>query len=82
VLKENGEIYIGVYATNGKDNLLRISTNLIPFEVEEGAFREGNLPIAPSPDVWETYIDAMNQTLIYTRDAQGKAETARKVQKK
>ncbi len=74
VLEGSGEIFIGVYATNGEDNLLRISTNLIPFEVEEGAFREGNLPIAPSPDVWETYIAAMNQTLIDTRDARDKAQ--------
>lgn len=74
VLEESGEIYIGVYGTNGKDNLLRISTNLIPFEVEEGAFREGNLPVAPSPDVWGTYIAAMNQTLIDTRDARDEAK--------
>ena len=74
VLEESGEIYIGVYATNGEDNLLRISTNLIPFEVEEGAFREGNLPIAPSPDVWETYIAAMNKTLIDTKDARDAAK--------
>lgn len=50
-------IYIGCYATNGKDDIKRVSTNQIFFDVKQGAYREGTQPKVPTPDVWETLIN-------------------------
>ena len=57
VLVDIKPIYIGCYGTNGKDNIKRVSTNQIFFDVKQGAYTEGTQPIVPTPDVWETLIN-------------------------
>ena len=51
-------IYIGCYATNGKeDDMRRVSTNMLFFDMKQGSYREGTQPTVPTPDVWETLIN-------------------------
>ena len=57
VLEEEGEFFIGLYATNGDDeNLKRISTGLICVKTEKGCCDECITPIPPLPDVWEQLV--------------------------
>ena len=57
VLEEEGEFFVGLYATNGdSDNLKRISTGLISARIEKGCFTDGLTPQIPTPDIWEQLI--------------------------
>ena len=54
ILENPGVCQFGIYATNGEDNIKRISTNLIDLEILQGAYKIGESPQTPTPDVWET----------------------------
>jgi len=54
ILEKSGLWSFGVFATNGEDNIKRISSNLLEFEVIKGAYSEGLTPQTPTPDVWES----------------------------
>lgn len=56
VLVNTEPLYIGCYGTNAKDDIKRVSTNLIFFDVKEGAYSESTMPDTPTPDVWETLV--------------------------
>lgn len=56
VLVNTEPLYIGCYGTNANDDIKRVSTNLIYFEVKEGAYSESTMPDTPAPDVWETLV--------------------------
>ena len=56
VLVNTEPLYIGCYGTNANDDIKRVSTNLIYFEVKEGAYSESTMPDTPTPDVWETLV--------------------------
>lgn len=56
VLKIQVPLYIGCYGTNADDEIRRISTNLIYFDIKQGAYSEATAPEAPSPDVWEILV--------------------------
>ena len=56
LLINSGICRFGVYGTNGSDDILRMSSNIISFEVLQGAYCEGNTPTAPTPDLWEALI--------------------------
>ena len=53
ILENPGLWSFGVFATNGEDNIKRISSNLLEFEVVKGAYSEGLTPQTPTPDIWE-----------------------------
>lgn len=59
VLADAEPIYIGCYGTNCSDNIKRVSTNLVFFDVRQGAYTEGTQPKVPTPDVWETLVARM-----------------------
>ncbi len=54
LLLEPGVCSFGLYGTNGEDDIKRISSNLLEFEVIKGGYSEGSTPQTPTPDVWET----------------------------
>lgn len=54
ILENPGLWSFGVFATNGEDNIKRVSSNLLEFEVVKGAYSEGLTPQTPTPDVWES----------------------------
>ena len=57
VLKDENDIDIGCYATNGNtEDFKRINTNWLTFRPTKGAYMEGEAPETPSPDLWETLI--------------------------
>ena len=57
VLKDENNIDIGCYATNGNtEDFKRINTNWLTFRPTKGAYMEGEAPETPSPDFWETLI--------------------------
>lgn len=43
----------GVYGTSADDDIKRISTNIIEFEIIKGAYSDGLTPSVPTPDIWE-----------------------------
>lgn len=53
ILEKPGLCLFGVYGTNGENDIKRISSNILEFEVMKGAYTEGQLPMTPTPDVWE-----------------------------
>ena len=58
VLQESGNIAIGVFGTNGSEtDYLRISTNPVTALVSTGAYKEGDTPEPPTPDLWEEYLN-------------------------
>ena len=59
VLADAEPIYIGCYGTNCSDNIKRVSTNLVFFDVRQGAYTEGTQPKVPTPEVWETLMARM-----------------------
>ena len=59
VLASAEPIYIGSYGTNGSDDIKRVSTNLVFFDMRQGAYTEGTQPKVPTPDVWETLVARM-----------------------
>ena len=57
VLEESGNIAIGVFGTNASETeYIRISTNPVTALVSTGAYKEGDTPETPTPDVWEEYL--------------------------
>ncbi len=54
LLIKPGVCSFGVYGTNGDDDIKRISSNILDFEVEKGIYSEWLAPTVPTPDVWET----------------------------
>ena len=54
MLLEPGEISFGLYGTNGDDE--RISTNLITFTVNQGAYKSADAPKVYTLDVWEQLL--------------------------
>lgn len=56
VLVNTEPLYIGCYGTNA-ERITRVSTNLIYFDVKEGAYSESTMPETPTPDVWETLVN-------------------------
>lgn len=57
VLKNPEPLYIGCYGTNADNNIKRVSTNLICFNIKHGAYSESTIPEVPTPDVWELLIN-------------------------
>ena len=57
ILENPGLWSFGAFATNGEDNIIRISSNLLEFEVVKGAYSEGLTPQTPTPDVWESLFE-------------------------
>lgn len=53
ILEKPGLCSFGVYGTNGENNIKRISSNILEFEVIESAYSKWQLPTTPTPDVWE-----------------------------
>ena len=54
VLEQEGKIIFGVFGTNGEDDIKRISSNLIEFNVLKGAYSpKTNEVLTPTPDFWE-----------------------------
>ena len=62
VLTVTEPLYIGCYGTNADDDIKRVSTNFVYFDVKQGAYSEANAPETPTPDVWE---DLINKTIPY-----------------
>ena len=54
VLENAGMCFFGVYATNGSDDVKRMSSERLQIEIKKGAYSKGEMPHVPSPDVWET----------------------------
>ncbi len=62
VLTESGNIAIGVFGTNASETeYIRISTNPVTALVSIGAYKEGDTPETPTPDVWEEYLKQINK---------------------
>lgn len=55
VLKKEGSVAIGCYAISN-DDVRRISTNFVWFEVLQGAFGKGNVPEPPELGFWERLV--------------------------
>lgn len=53
VLEKAGICFFGVYATNGSDDVRRMSSERLQLEIKKGAYCEGESPQPPHPDVWE-----------------------------
>lgn len=53
ILEKAGDCSVGVWATNAEESIRRISTNLIDFRVEQGAYSAGLAAVEKTPDVWE-----------------------------
>ena len=64
ILENPGLWSFGVFATNGEDNIKRISSNLLEFEVVKGAYSEGLSPQTPTPDIWESLFKNSIPTII------------------
>lgn len=61
VLQLPGMFSLGVYGTTGSANdFKRISTNWLPFKINDGAYSEGTAPEVPEPDLWEQYLAQVN----------------------
>lgn len=57
VLDRIGTVYVGVYGiSENNENSVRISTDFAHIIIEEGAYRKGDAPKAPTPDLWEEYF--------------------------
>ncbi len=56
ILQTPGDVSFGVYGTNGDDDIKRLSTNLITFKVNQGAYRSSKAPGVHEPDFWETLL--------------------------
>lgn len=54
VLENAGMCFFGVYATNGSDDVKRMSSERLQMEIKKGAYSKGEVPHVPTPDVWET----------------------------
>lgn len=65
VLTSAEPLYIGCYGTNGDDDIKRVSTNFICFDVKQGAYSEADAPETPTPDIWESLI---NKNIPYIGD--------------
>lgn len=60
VLKEGCAFNIGIFATNSKsDDYVRISTNCIMVNVENGAYSIGCIP--GTPELWEKYLTEVKE---------------------
>lgn len=58
ILENEGSFSVGLVGTNSDEqNLKRISTNCVEIPIAHGAYRPGEVPSIPSPDMWETLID-------------------------
>lgn len=53
ILIEPGTCSFGIYGTNAQEDIKRISSNIIEFDVLKGGYSEGIVPQTPTPDVWE-----------------------------
>ena len=53
ILEKPSLCSFGVYGTNGENDIKRISSNILEFEVIESAYSKWQLPTTPTPDVWE-----------------------------
>lgn len=53
IMEKVGDCTVGVWATNAEESIKRISTNLIDFRVEQGAYSTGLSAVEKTPDVWE-----------------------------
>ncbi len=53
LLLEPGTCSFGVYATNGEDDIKRISSNILEFNIIDGVYSPFTIPKTPTPDVWE-----------------------------
>ena len=56
ILNSVGTCSFGVFATNAKNDIKRISSEVLEFEVLQGAYLEGNSPDTPTPDIWEELL--------------------------
>lgn len=64
ILQKPGLCSFGVYGTNAEDDIKRISSNLLEFEVVNGAYSEGLTPSTPTPDIWETLFKNSIPTIV------------------
>lgn len=56
LLLKPGSCHFGVYGTDSLNEVKRMSSNLVCFEVEQGAYSDGTTPEIPTPDIWETLL--------------------------
>ena len=56
ILLSSGDVSFGLYGTNGENNIKRLSTNLITFKVNQGAYTSSDMPSPPDADFWETIL--------------------------
>lgn len=53
ILSSVGVCSFGIFATNAQDNIKRISSEILEFEISQGAYQEGLSPDTPTPEIWE-----------------------------
>ena len=56
ILASAGSVKFGIYAVYGTDNIKRLSTNLITFDVQRGAYTDAISPTVYEPDLWEQLL--------------------------
>lgn len=56
ILEMAGEVLFGVFGNSDGDEVLRLSTNMLSFNIERGSYINGDAPIPPSADVWEQLV--------------------------
>ncbi len=56
VLLSSGDVSFGLFGTNGEKDIKRLSTNLITFKVNQGAYNGSDMPTPPVADFWETIL--------------------------
>lgn len=56
ILKNPGDVSFGLFGTDGGEGTKRISTNLVTFKVNQGAYNSSDAPSVHEPDLWETLL--------------------------
>ena len=56
ILLSSGDVSFGLFGTNGEKDIKRLSTNLITFKVNQGAYNGSDMPAPPVADFWETIL--------------------------
>jgi hypothetical protein len=77
ILKDTGVFSVGIFGTNGEAELLRISSNVIYLDVEEGAFREAEYSEEATPTIWEQYVMLCADKVSQAESARDEAQLAK-----
>ena len=64
ILENPGLCSMGIFATNAEDDIRRISSDILEFEVIEGAYPGCFTSLTPTPDVWESLFRNSIPTII------------------